>query len=122
MLVDMDGRADMLMRRVVTVGAGRSNFNLGLWLRVRGFTSNVAGLEDHRETLAGRRRDAFGRAFIFDWLMSTGTLGTKVIHADDGVDDRQCRASGVKGWTVAMRSLRLGFSSLSSIVRCSTLQ
>lgn len=119
MFVDMNRWANVLMCWVIAVGAGRGNFDLGLGLGLRGFASNVAGLEDHGEALAGRRRDAFGRALIFDRLMSIGTLGTKVIHADDGVDDRRCRASGVEGWTTAISSLCLSFSS---IVRCSTLQ
>lgn len=95
-LVDMDGWANVLMCWVVAVCAGRGNFDLGLGLGFRGFASNVTGLEDHGEALAGRRGDAFGRALIFDRLMSVGTLGTKVIHADDGVDDRLCRASDVR--------------------------
>lgn len=47
----------------------------------------MAGLENYRKALAGRRRDAFGRAFVFDRLMTVRTLGTEVVHGDDGVDD-----------------------------------
>jgi hypothetical protein len=74
MLVDMNRWADVLVCWVVAVCAGSGNFDLGLGLGLRGFASNVAGLEDHGEALAGRRRDAFGRALIFDRLMSIRTL------------------------------------------------
>lgn len=79
--------ADMLMCRIVAVCARCGDFDLRLWLRFRGFTSNVTGLENYGEALAGRRRDTFGRAFIFDGLMSVRTLVSEVIHSVDEFDD-----------------------------------
>lgn len=86
------------MCRVVAVRAGRGDLDLRFRLWFRRFAPHVGGLEDYGEALAGRRRYAFGRAFIFDRLMSVGALGAEVVHIDDGAGGRQTLASGVGGW------------------------
>jgi hypothetical protein len=78
---------DVLMLRIVAVCAGRGNIDLG---SRRFGASRLVRLDDHGEALAGRCRDAFGRAVAVVELlmMAAGPLGAKHVHVGDEHDGR----------------------------------